>query len=132
MSTEEFMQELESYFVGFANDMSAKRFFQTANKLTAKSIDAVFEWLLCNVPATFKLDVKILNDALVKCCVSFKVTDKTCPCCGGIIKRNQSFCYSCGYDFSCKPEEFQRADKAAVEQVFSQLHLLRFENKKTG
>ena len=132
MTTEQFMQQLEEYFNGFANDFSAKRFFQAANKMTAESVDSVFEWLVCNVPATFKLDIKILQDALAKTCVSYKESATECPCCGGIIKRNQSFCYSCGYDFSCKPEEFQRADKAAVEQVFSQLHLLRFENKKTG
>lgn len=132
MTTEQFMQNLETYYGAFTNDIIAKRYFQTANTLTAESVDNVFEWLLCNVPVTFRLDIKTLQDALSKCCVSYKETGKECPCCGGVIKRNQSFCYSCGFDFSCKPEEFQRADAAAVEQVFSKLHLLRFENQKTG
>ena len=132
MKTEQFMQDLEKYYGTFANDIIAKRYFQTANKLTSESVENVFEWLLSNVPVAFTLDVKTLQDALSKCCVSYKESAKACPCCGGIIKRNQAFCYSCGYDYSCRPEEFQKADAAAVEQVFSKLHLLRFENKKTG
>lgn len=126
MTTEQFMQDLESYYGVFINDLIARRYYETANKLKAESVAAVFEWLVCNVPVAFKLDIKTLQEALQKCCVTYKETLKACPCCGENMRQNQPFCYSCGFDFSCPPENYEPANKAEVQNFLQNLKVLRY------
>jgi len=116
MTKDEFITELTNYYGGFQNDAVAKLFVQTLNKIDESDLDRLFEWLLVNIPANWKVDVTTLTKGVNSCCIFFKEPKKRCPICNALNGEKARFCSNCGYDYSV-PADRYRASLAKTEDV---------------
>ena len=116
MSKDEFVLEIIAYYGDFANDSVYRQFLRVLAKIEDTNLQKIFDWIISNVPANFRVDVKTLMDATRACFVGFVEPKKKCPVCGANIAEEAQHCIHCDYDYSQTPEQY-KATLVNPEQV---------------
>ena len=90
MTNEDFLQAIMSYFGGFDNDFIAKLCVEEIKELSNKGRKKIFDYLVENVNARFKPDLKEVKKAIV---VTGATKVRFCKKCGKQL--GTTVCYEC-------------------------------------
>lgn len=96
MTHKDFWENITGYYGNFENDVVARLFMTYVGKIKAEDLENVFNWLVENIPASWKIDVKVLQDACRTLQVHMIKPVKKCQCCNATF--TESICPACLYD----------------------------------